>query len=70
MNKMLRLRIVEKFDNQSNFARELGVCESLVSQVVRGRRVLSDEDQHTWARMLETTMEALGWGEHIAGGTP
>ncbi len=60
MNKVLRLRIVEKFDNQSNFARELGVCESAVSRVVRERRVLSGEDQHTWARLLETTPEVLG----------
>jgi len=64
MNKLLRLRIVEQFDNQANFACALGVCESVVSRVVQGRKVLSVEDQNTWARLLDTTPETLGWEVH------
>ncbi len=62
MNKVLRLRIVEMFDNQANFAHELGVHESAVSQIVNERRKLSHRNQDRWASLLGATPEALGWG--------
>ena len=64
MNKLLRLRIIEIWDNQANFAQELGVSDSIVSGVVRGRRRLSPEMQDMWAQKLQSTPEALGLREY------
>jgi len=52
MNLILKLRILEKFGSQANFAGALKVDESLVSRVVRGRRVLLKKDQIKWAQGL------------------
>lgn len=52
MNKKLKAKIVEKFGSQSDFAQELQVNESIVSRIVRGRRVLSPEDQVKWCKAL------------------
>lgn len=60
VNRTLRLRILEKFDRQADFADELGINESVVSAVLRGRRTLSPEAQDLWAAILNTTPEELG----------
>lgn len=52
MNKRLRLRIMEVFGTQSDFALRLGVNESTVSRVVKGRKRLSGVMKGQWARML------------------
>ena len=64
MNKLLRLRIIEKFDTQRKFANKLGVSESYVSRVIRGNRVLPPIKQDKWALLLDTTPEALGLREY------
>jgi transcriptional regulator with XRE-family HTH domain len=51
---------LEKFDRQADFADELGINESVVSAVLRGRRTLSPEAQDLWAAILNTTPEELG----------
>lgn len=52
VNKALRLKIVEMADTQKSFAKRLGVCDSIVSAVVRGRRNLSRDEKAKWAQEL------------------
>lgn len=52
MNKYLKVKIVEVFGSQADFAQELGVDESLVSRIVRGRRQLPISKQVEWAKAL------------------
>lgn len=53
MNRLLKGRIIERYGSQFDFAHALGVHEALVSRVVRGRKVLSEEDRRHWARVLK-----------------
>ncbi len=53
MNKRLKAKIVERFESQSNFAQVIKTDETVISRVVRGRRVLSMDDQKKWAEMLD-----------------
>ena len=59
MNLKLKFRIIEVFGNQANFAQKMGVQESLVSRVVRGRRSISKRDQKKWAKILREDVERL-----------
>ena len=52
MNKKLKAKIVERFGTQADFAQKIQVDESIVSRIVRGRRVLSPEDQAKWCKVL------------------
>jgi len=52
MNKDLRIAILKKFDNQSNFAQLLRVQESKISQVVHGRKKLSQKEAKKWMKLL------------------
>ena len=52
MNLVLKGKIVERYGSQWRFAQSLGVHEHQISQVVRGRRVLSPEDRKRWAEKL------------------
>lgn len=53
MNRKLKAKIIEKFGSQADFAQEIQVDESIVSRIVRGRRVLSPEDQAIWCKVLD-----------------
>ena len=53
MNNKLKAKIIERFGSQADFAQEIQVDESIVSRIVRGRRVLSPEDQATWCKVLD-----------------
>lgn len=59
MNKKLKAKIVERFGSQADFAQELQVDESIISRIVRGRRVLSPEDQVTWCKVLKCDASIL-----------
>lgn len=59
MNLILKFRILEKFGSQANFAAALRVDESLVSRVVRGRRILLKKDQMKWAQGLNCPVEEI-----------
>jgi len=52
MNRQLKARIVEFYGTQADFAEALGVDESLISKVVRGRRALPPEARTFWAKLL------------------
>ena len=53
MNIRLKLKIIEQFRTQADFAMEIGGNESLVSRVIRGRRVLPAEKKEQWAKVLK-----------------
>lgn len=53
MNKKLKAKIIEKFGSQADFAQKIQVDESMISRIVRGRRVLSPEDRDIWSRVLK-----------------
>ena len=53
MNKALKSMIVLKYGSQDDFAERIGVSRSVVSNVVRGRRKLSDEKKIEWATALD-----------------
>jgi plasmid maintenance system antidote protein VapI len=53
MNKKLKAKIIERFGSQADFAQEIQVDESIISRIVRGRRVLSPEDQSKWVKVLK-----------------
>lgn len=64
MNRKLKVAIVTKYLTQADFAQALKVHQSKVSEVVRGRRELSAQDQARWARLLGCTIgEIFGEGE-------
>ena len=52
MNKKLKARIIEKFGSQADFAQAIQVDETLVSRIVRGRRILASDVQKKWAKAL------------------
>jgi len=51
MDFKLKAKIVEKFGSQREFSRRLGVNESVVSNVVRGK-ALNRPDAEKWAAAL------------------
>ncbi len=57
MNKRLRLKIIEKFDYQRDFAQAVKVDDSFVSRVIRGRRSLPEEKRREWAQALDCRPE-------------
>ena len=52
-NRKVRARIIELFGSQWQFAQALGIHESLVSHVLRGKRELGEEDREESARLLQ-----------------
>ena len=53
MNKRLKAKIIEFFGTQADFAQALGIDESFVSRVIRGRRELDTANQNHWAKLLK-----------------
>jgi transcriptional regulator with XRE-family HTH domain len=58
-NLKLKSRIVALHGSQADFADELGVDESIVSRVVRGRRELSAETKKAWASLLNAKVKEI-----------
>jgi transcriptional regulator with XRE-family HTH domain len=52
MNLNLKIKIIETFKSQAEFANLVNVDESLVSRIIRGRRKLDPERQAVWAKAL------------------
>ena len=63
MNANLRLRIIELYGSQADYSQEIGVSESLVSRVIRGRRKLDAVEQRRWAKALKCKPYQI-FGEH------
>lgn len=52
MNMRLKLKVIERFQTQADFAAAIGEDESTVSRAIRGRRQLSADKKKTWADSL------------------
>ena len=52
MNWLLKKKILEVYGTQADFANAIKTDETLVSRVVRGRRMLSPAIQKIWADVL------------------
>ena len=59
MSKKLKLKIIEKFDTQADFAQTLGIQEAFVSRVLNGRVTLKSEQKAVWAKALDCDIEEL-----------
>jgi len=52
MNKTLKAKIIERYGTQADFGEAIDTDETLISRVVRGRRVLKPSIQKAWAEAL------------------
>jgi transcriptional regulator with XRE-family HTH domain len=59
MNLILKMSILQKFPHQGDFAREVGVSESLVSRIVNGRRFPTEEQAEKIAKVLALPVDEL-----------
>ncbi len=59
MDNKLKAKIVERYGTQADFAVKIGVDESVVSRVLRGRRYLTPEAGAKWARALGVPKDQL-----------
>ena len=59
MNKILKAKIIEVYGTQADFAAKLRVDDSLVSRVVRCRRILTMRDRKRWADVLNCSAAEL-----------
>lgn len=59
MNKNLKSKIIEKYGFQADFAQKAGFHESLVSRVLRGRRLLTKEESEKWKKILQCDSQIL-----------
>jgi plasmid maintenance system antidote protein VapI len=59
VNLSLKLKILENFPTQADFAQSIGEHESFVSKIIRGRRELETNKQIKWAKALNSTPKEL-----------
>jgi transcriptional regulator with XRE-family HTH domain len=59
MNKVLKSIIILKFGTQEDFAAKINESRSVVSNVIRGRRNISDEKKIAWANALGCNVEKI-----------
>ena len=59
MNLKLKIKIIERFGTQADFAQAVNENESLISRVIRGRRSLADERKKRWAGALGCDVKGL-----------
>lgn len=49
----LKKRIMEMYSTQVDFAEVVGVSESYISRVIRGRREPTDSEKIRWSKLLK-----------------
>jgi ribosome-binding protein aMBF1 (putative translation factor) len=59
MNKRLKLKIIEMFGSQADFAQAIKEDESVVSRIIRGRRKLDDQQKRKWAAALDCNPDQI-----------
>jgi transcriptional regulator with XRE-family HTH domain len=59
MNKRLKARIIERYGTQADFSVAIKTDETIVSRVIRGRRMLDPKTQEKWAHKLGSTVAEL-----------
>ena len=52
MNVKLKLKIIEKYGSQADFAQALKINETAISRIIRGRKKLPDDQRKIWAKAL------------------
>jgi hypothetical protein len=52
MNKRLKAQIILRFGSQADFAQVVGDSQTIISEVIRNRRRLSDTKAVEWALAL------------------
>ncbi|HIJ75225.1 MAG TPA: helix-turn-helix transcriptional regulator [Deltaproteobacteria bacterium] len=61
VNRNLKLAILKRFECQADFAAAARIQQSKVSEVIRGRRQLTEQEKLKWAQILEIPpQEAFG----------
>ena len=53
MYRRLRIKIIERYDSQAEFAIQLSIDESLVSRVIHGRKKLNEVERTRWYYALD-----------------
>ena len=66
MNRKLKAKIIENFESQANFAQVVKTDETIISRVVRGRRILPVEVQKKWDDSLLCKREDIFSGGNNA----
>jgi len=56
---IVKIEILKKFPTQSDFAEFMGIHESRVSQVLKGRRKLRPDDAEKWRKTLNCDPKIL-----------
>lgn len=59
MNVVLKISILQKFPYQADFAKAVGVNETVLSRIVKGRREPTPEQKNKMARILEVPADEL-----------
>ena len=58
--RKLKGRIVERFNNQRRFSREIGRSEAFVSQVLNSKAYLDQADIDEWCEVLGIDQAEIG----------
>lgn len=59
MNLTLKFKIYEKYRTQCDAARQFGMREDRLSQIIRGRRFPKEQEKQIIAEKLQTDADAL-----------
>jgi len=59
MSLALKIKIIEKFGTQWEFARSVDDHESVVSRAIKDRQPLSDEKKQKWADALNVGVREI-----------
>lgn len=59
INLSLKMKILEKFPTQADFAKVAGTTENVVSEVIRDRRPVTDEIRNKWSKILRVKPESI-----------
>lgn len=67
VKNFLKGKIVQEFGTQADFAAAVGIDETLVSRVIRGRRDIPAETRKQWAKVLKCDAQELFRDESKTG---
>jgi transcriptional regulator with XRE-family HTH domain len=59
MRAVLKVAILQKYGRQADFAEELGLCETILSRIVCGRRAPTEEQKRIISRKLGVSESEL-----------
>ena len=59
MNRQLKAKIIENYGHQWRFAKAVNERESVVSEIINGKRCLTDKKKKSWGRALKADPETL-----------